>query len=107
LSEDNTNSKQTQERVHAVLIQGHQQLITSVHREPLDDLLNAMGALQISDDMGASRLTLYTKDKQMVCTPLETALPYMLRLQYLYQLGKITVIYFGQTEPIQTLTLHH
>lgn len=73
----------------------------------MDELLNAMGALQLSDDMGASRLTLYTKRKPMVCTPLETALPYMLRLQYLNQLGKITVMSFGQTEPLQTLTFHH
>jgi hypothetical protein len=85
----------------------NKQLITSIHREPLDDLLNAMGALQISDNMGASRLPLYTNDKQMVCTPLETALPYMLRIQYLNQLGKITVMSFGQTDPIQTLTFHH
>jgi hypothetical protein len=96
-----------QKHVHAVLIQGRQQLITSVHCEPLDDLLNAMGALQISDNMGASRLPLYTNDKQMVCTPLETALPYMLRIQYLNQLGKINVMSFGQTESIQTLTFHH
>jgi hypothetical protein len=46
----------------------------------LDNLLNAMGALQISDDLGASRLPLYTNDKQIVCTPLETALPYMRRI---------------------------
>jgi hypothetical protein len=63
VSDDNTNSKRTQNCVHAVLIQGHQQLITSVHPEPMDKLLNAMGALKISDNMGASRLALYTKRK--------------------------------------------
>jgi hypothetical protein len=107
LSDDNTNNKQAKTFVHAVLIQGHQQLITSVHCEPMDKLLNAMGALKTSDNMRASRLTLYTKCKQIVCTPIEIALSYMLRLQCLNHLGKITVMSFGQTEPIQTLTFDH
>jgi hypothetical protein len=50
---------------------------------------------------------LYTKRKQIVCTPIEIALAYMLHLQYLNHLGKIKVVLFGQTEPTQTLTFHH
>ena len=93
--------------IHAVLIRSQQHIITTTHRSTMDNLIHAMGALNLSSTLGALGNTSRQHAKRIVCTPIKTAFPYMLRLQLLNHLGTLTIMPDGHWRILETLVYHH
>jgi hypothetical protein len=91
------------------LIQGQPRLITTNNRSSIDNLIHAMGAMNLftSNAMGAMDHKTQRRAERIVCTPNNKEDPYMLRLQYLNHLGSATLMPYGTLRLVEPLVHHH
>jgi hypothetical protein len=91
------------------LIQGQPQLIITNNCSSMDDLIHAMGAMNLftSNAMGAMDPKTQRRVERTVYTPNNKEVTYMLCLQCLNHLGSTTFVPYGTLRLIEPLVHHH